>query len=197
MQNTIYASFDSSDQAIKAAGALLDYGVKNEDLTIISQGIESELNADGTTVPAEQGNGNVVENADATAKNGISTTTPGDAAAGAAKGAGIGLGAGVLAGLASLLVPGFGLVIGGGALAMALTGAAIATAGGGIAGGVTGFLKDQGIPEEHIAAYDKAVSSGGAIVAVTQSSNEVDTSQIMEVLNKYGAMYINDRSQGV
>lgn len=194
MQNTIYASFDSSDQAVKAAGALLDYGVKNEDLTIISKGTESEVKEDGTTVPREQGNGDDdgVEGAEGMAKNGISTTTPGDAAAGAAKGAGIGLATGVIAGLASLLVPGFGLVIGGGALATAITGAAIATAGGGVVGGVAGYLKDQGVPEEHIAAYDKAISSGGAIVVVTMNSDKIDTSKVTEVLNKYGATNITD-----
>lgn len=194
MQNTIYASFEDRDQAIKAAGALLDYGLKNEDLTIISKGTESKLEENGTTVSSEQGDGDDVKDAEGTAKKGISTTTSADAASGAAKGAGIGLAAGVIAGLASLMIPGVGLVIGGGALATALGGAALATGAGTLAGGVTGYLKDQGVPEDHIVAYDDVVSSGGAIVAVTLPSNEVGASEIRDVLNKYGATNISDQS---
>src|SRR5205085_9990716 len=88
---------------------------------------------------------------DLSAKTGLSTTTPADAGVGAAKGAGIGLGVGVLAALASIFVPGFGLVAGGGALATAIAGAVGTTAAGAIAGGVHGYLKDQGVPEGAIA----------------------------------------------
>lgn len=48
------------------------------------------------------------------AERGITTTTGADAAVGAAKGAGIGLGIGALAALASVMVPGIGIVVGGG-----------------------------------------------------------------------------------
>lgn len=194
MTNTIYASFEADDQAIKAAGALLDYGVKNEDLTIISQGTESALHAYGIKASSNHDDDDDLDAAEATAKKGISTTTPADAAAGAAKGAGIGLATGVIAGLASLFIPGIGLVLGGGALAAALGGAALTTGAGILAGGVTGYLKDQGIPEEQIVAYNNVVSQGGAIVAVTLPSDEVGGSQIMDVLNKYGAMNISNRN---
>jgi hypothetical protein len=127
------------------------------------------------------------EEIDRAAKSGISTTTAGDAGIGAIKGAEWGAGIGVLAAVASLAIPGVGLVVGGGALAYAV-GAALATAGAGaIAGGVTGFLKDQGV-EDHIAAsYSDEVRNGGALVAVEYPSGPVGEYQIREILEKYGA----------
>lgn len=98
-----------------------------------------EMDADDHTV---SGQGST----DMAAKHGISTTTPEDAGSGAVKGAGIGLGLGAVAAIASLLVPGIGLVTGAGALATALGGAALTAGAGAIAGGVTGYLKDQGVP---------------------------------------------------
>jgi hypothetical protein len=121
------------------------------------------------------------------AKYGISTTTPGDAAAGAAKGAGIGLGLGALAALASLMVPGVGLVIGGGALATALAGAAGATAAGAVAGGVHGYLKDQGVPDHIAADYNRSIENGGAVMSINISNSEVTESEVRQILNKYGA----------
>jgi hypothetical protein len=125
------------------------------------------------------------------AKQGFSTTTPGDAAAGAAKGAGIGLGVGILAALASLAVPGFGLVAGGGALATAIAGAAGATAAGAVAGGVHGYLKDQGVPDHVAMDYDHAVKTGGAVLAVSVPSGDVDEATCREILAKYSASNVN------
>src|SRR5205085_9143914 len=106
-------------------------------------------------------------------------------------GAGIGLGVGVLAALASIFVPGFGLVAGGGALATAIAGAVGTTAAGAIAGGVHGYLKDQGVPEEAIAHYGDVWQKGGAIIAITCPSNGVDQATVESVLTKYGATNIN------
>jgi hypothetical protein len=121
------------------------------------------------------------------AKSGISTTTGADAAKGAAEGAGIGLGLGVLGGLATLFVPGFGLVLGGGALAAAIAAAAGTTAAGAIAGGVTGYLKDQGMPSEVATDYDTAVQNGGAMLSLNVPSGKLDAAEANEILAKYGA----------
>ena len=128
---------------------------------------------------------------DGSAKQGISVTTPGDAGAGAAKGAGWGLGLGALAAIASLAIPGFGLVLGGGALATAIAGAVGTTVAGAAAGGVVGYLKDQGVPDEVAANYDQAIQSGGAMLAVIVPSNDVDSVAAEQVLRKYGATNIN------
>jgi len=125
------------------------------------------------------------------AKHGISTTTAGDAESGALKGAGWGLGLGILGIIASLAVPGVGWVAGGGALATAIGGAIGTTIGGAIAGGVTGYLKDQGVPDTVAANYSKDVENGGALLAVTVPSNNVDAGTAEQILGKYGATNVS------
>jgi hypothetical protein len=263
MSQTIYASFADVEHAEKAAGALLDYGVQKDDISLVANngrtiGQEQEVgsvypaydtdvtntgvNYDSTeapiaTVPAFATTGpiepqyatssfndptrpladlptdrygssgfsesdnradvydnsttsNTVHdsgNSDAVAKSGITTTTADDAGVGALKGTGIGLGIGILAGLASLIVPGVGLVIGGGALAGAIGAAALTTGAGAVAGGVVGYLKDQGVAETDAVRYEQALGSGGALLAVNLPSNGVDLQSAEVVLNKYGA----------
>jgi hypothetical protein len=129
-------------------------------------------------------------------KSGISTTTAADAGAGAIKGAGWGAGLGIVAAIASLAVPGFGIVLGAGALATAI-GAALATTGAGaVAGAMTGYLKDQGMEEQVAAHYEKTVRNGGALLAVTFPSGNADEAQIHEILNKYGATAVDQASRG-
>jgi hypothetical protein len=130
------------------------------------------------------------------ARFGISTTTPADAASGAMKGAGIGLGVGALAALAALLVPGYGLVLGGGALATALAGAAGATAAGALAGGVTGYLKEQGVPEHAAGEYHETIQGGGAMIAIRLPSGDVDRATAEQVLAKYQASNVGTYETG-
>jgi hypothetical protein len=125
------------------------------------------------------------------AKSGISTTTPGDAGAGAIKGAGWGLGVGAIAAIASLIVPGVGLVLGGGALAAALGAVAASTGAGAAAGAVAGYLKDQGVDDAVANQYQTTVTGGGAVVAVTVPSGNCSEAEAREVLTKYGATNIN------
>lgn len=125
------------------------------------------------------------------AKHGISTTTPADAGAGAITGTAVGLGVGAIAALASLLIPGFGLIVGGGALATALGGLVATTGAGAAVGAITGYLKDQGV-EEHVAQkYGEAVAGGGAVLAIHVPSGDVDEPKARQVLEKYGATNVN------
>ena len=123
--------------------------------------------------------------AERAAKAGVTTTTVQDAAKGAAKGVGFGLGVGALAAVASIAIPGFGLVLGGGALAAAVAGLAATAGAGAVAGGVVGYLKDQGVPADQIPAYQKAYEDGGAILSVIVEGT--DTSTVEGLLAKYGA----------
>src|SRR5688572_15374801 len=141
MANTLYASFSDPEMAEKAIGALLDHGVRGEDVTVVTNETWSRSRY------GDFDDDHDADDVEDHAKAGVTTTTAGDAASGAAKGAGIGLGVGAAAALASMFIPGFGLVMGGGALASALAGLATTTAGGAIAGGATGYLKDQGVPD--------------------------------------------------
>ncbi len=281
----LYASFADASLAEKAAGALLDYGVKQEDISIVAHEAhaatrETLYGTDGGTNPAAgygttgtagygtatgaaaglgsglaetgdriagaatgafgaegaaagynaaaaaragagEGTAQVYDNptttavgsdlnpldqggpdsatsrahdpatTDNAAKHGISTTTPEDAGEGAVKGTGIGLGVGILASIAALAVPGFGIVLGGGALASALGATALAAGAGAVAGGATGYLKDQGVPADAAERYHGAVTSGGAVLSVAIPSGDVDQATASAVLSKYGASDVN------
>ncbi len=173
-----YATFTDPDMAEKAAGALLDYGIESEHLSIVfpaGHGSKKSRIVEGEKVVHD-------------ATFGISTTTAADANVGAAKGAGIGALAGVLTAIVAITVPGIGLVIGGGALAIALGGVAATTAAGAVAGGVTGFLKDQGVNHDSILRFDEVLRKGGAMISVTTTGEDVKSSEVESILAKYGGM---------
>lgn len=184
MADTLYASFADTAAAERATGALLDRGIRSEDISLVSH--ESHHHAVSSTVDqldeAEDRDQDPVE----VAKHGISTTTAADAGSGAITGAGVGLGVGTIAAVASLFLPGIGLVTGGGALAAAIAAAAATTAAGGVVGGVTGYLKDQGVPDYHAERFHEVVKGGGAVIAVRVPSNDLDRSEVEDVLSKYG-----------
>lgn len=174
--NNTYATFIDPKNAERAAGALLDHGVKVEHLSIVfPEGYRTTLHND-----VRDG-----QNLERQANNGISTTTPADASSGAVKGAGIGLVAGTLAALAAVFIPGIGLVIGGGALALAIGGVAGTTAAGAVAGGVTGYLKDQGVPDEAVHHAQTTLVEGGALLSVNVIDEKIDDRTIMQILEKY------------
>lgn len=233
----IYASFSTAEQAEKAAGALLDHGLRTEDITVVahdsyhavrqSTGTNFSDAARGTgntlagtgdrlagavtgtlgatalsagyaNAATERGAGSTATTSEAdtdgvdnAAKHGISTTTPEDAGEGAVKGTGIGLAVGAVAALASLLVPGVGLVLGGGALATALGGTALAAGAGAIAGGATGYLKDQGVPSDVAENYHSTVEGGGALLTVNVPSADTSEADVQSVIAKYGGANVN------
>lgn len=174
MHETIYASFVDSETATKVVGALLDHGIRPNDISVLVK--------DGLH-PLDDPEGAARKNAE----HGITVTTPADAGAGAAKGTGVGLGVGVLAALAAVTIPGVGLVLGGGALAIALAGVAGAGVAGAVAGGLTGLLKDQGVNEEQAQHYSNRILAGGSLVSVYTPSNGVPAETVMAILAKYGS----------
>ena len=245
----IYASFSDAAQAEKAAGALLDHGIRTEDISIVAHDAyhntrqtsgtnfsnaargtgntlagtgdrlagaatgavgATALSAGYANAAAERGAGGTTttdtgyenravtnemdeddSSVDNAAKHGISTTTPEDAGEGAVKGTGIGLAVGAVAALASLLVPGVGLVLGGGALASALGGTALAAGAGAIAGGATGYLKDQGVPSDMAQQYHSTVENGGALLSVNTPSGNATEADVQSVIAKYGGSNVN------
>ncbi len=174
MIRTIAANFRDSHAAKSAVGALLDHGASQEQITLVlPPGEKSDSILDEPT-------------------HGLSTTTSADAAAGATTGTAVGLGLGALAALSAITIPGLGLVLGWGALGTAL-GAVAATAGGGaIIGGLTGYLKDQGISESFAAKSEEYIGSGGAMVAVTVPSGDVGEGLAATILAKYGGELHHD-----
>lgn len=202
MKPTVYASFTNIEDAERATGALLDFGLHSEDISLVgheqhkSRGIHYTghgMNRPEDNTAVYTSDEALAEKDGLAAKSGLSTTTGADATVGAEKGAGIGLGVGVAAALAAMFIPGIGLVIGGGTLALALAGAAATTAGGAIAGGALGYLKDQGVPEHVVSHYNETFDKGGAILAINLPS-DVTRSSVDVILHKYNALNINEYS---
>ena len=169
---TLFASFETAAAAERAAAALLDRGAKDADLSIVSH--------ESGAVSVGHGQGHQEE----VAKHGVTTTTGADAAYGAAKGLTVGAGLGVAGVIASLLIPGVGLVLGAGALATAIAGTAAA---GAAAGGVMGFLKDQGMGDDVAAAYHARIAAGGSVLALHLPTGDLDERTAESLLVKYDA----------
>lgn len=125
------------------------------------------------------------ENVITTGNIGLTTTTPQDAAAGAAVGGGVGLVAGLLAAAAAVMIPGVGLILSGGILAGALGVAAATTAAGAAVGGVTGYLRDMGMPEHAAANINDRLREGDYLMTVTVDPTRYD--DIKQLLLKYNA----------
>jgi len=175
MRRNIYAVFPEVGQARSALGALFDHGAKPEDISLIIR----EPHVDDFSKHETAGD---VKHA---VETGISTTTGADAASGAAQGAGIGLGLGAAVALVSLFVPGIGLVIGGGALATAIAGAVGTTAAGAVAGGITGYMKDQGFSDGQSLHYVDSFHEGAAILGISVPSGSVDETIVQAIFGKY------------
>lgn len=173
MNVTIYASFPDAARAEQALAALLDQGAQVEDLSALFPADFIDRQDDAV----------LVERATA----GLTFTTIADAMSGARRGAGLGLGLGALTALASLIVPGFGIVTGNGALATALIGVAGVTAGGGLAGGVAGFLRDQGIPHRVAGDSEAALENGRGVLAIQSPTGSLGEFEVRTIINNYGA----------
>lgn len=113
----------------------------------------------------------------------------GEVAKGVAKGAGIGLGVGAVAAAATLLIPGIGFIIGGGALAAAVAALAAGAGTGAIAGGMAGFLHEHGLPDGTARKYAEVYDGGGAILAVTLARPELRQT-VEDVLSASGAQMV-------
>lgn len=125
------------------------------------------------------------QNISAVGKEGITTTTPQDAAAGAAVGGGVGLVAGLLAAAVALTVPGIGLILGGGVLAAALGATVATTAAGAAIGGVAGYLTDMGMPEQAATNINDRLREGDYLMTVSVDPTRYD--EIKQLLLKYNA----------
>jgi uncharacterized protein (TIGR02271 family) len=117
----------------------------------------------------------------------------GDMASGALKGAGTGAAVGgilgLVAGAASLTIPGIGPLIAAGPIASALAGAGIGAA----AGGLIGALTQIGVPEHEAHYYAEGVRRGGTLVTVHARSDGV-ADCAAEVMRRHGAVDIDERA---
>lgn len=181
----IVASFGNPEMAERAAGALIDFGIKSDHISLV---LAREYGVIASKTEKEG------DKAEWVAKAGVTTTTKEDALKGSEKGAGIGLAAGTIAALVAVFVPGIGLVLGGGALAIAIGGALGSTAAGAVAGGLTGYLRDQGMPEDRVGIYHETLEQGGAILIVSPMDETINHAEIEVILRKYDGTVAPDEA---
>jgi hypothetical protein len=173
----VVALFETRDAARQAIHALRDHGV--------SEGRIDVLAADEREGRSVEDRDSRMADSDLGKDEGLSVTTAGDAAQGAATGAALGAGAGIAGALASIFVPGFGLVWASGVLAKALGVVALAMAGGAVAGGLAGYLIDLGVPSPEAEAYADGLRHGSILVAV-HTCGEYPPDDIERIGDKYG-----------
>jgi hypothetical protein len=88
---------------------------------------------------------------------------PEGAAAGAGTGGLVGGAFGWLVGVGALAIPGLGPFVAAGPIMAALSGAAVGAAVGGLGGSLVGL----GLPEYEVKAYEREISGGRVLIAVT------------------------------
>ncbi len=158
---TFIGLFDDQAAARRAIAMLQDSQYDLEDLSLITRASEREV---------------AVSSADDVS---------------ASQGATVGAVWGGIVGLASLMIPGVGPVIAGGALAAGLTSALAGAVAGAVVGGITAALIEfGGIPEEEAHRYEELVHAGKTLVAVKASPE--DARHIRRILTKGGAEAVQD-----
>jgi len=100
-------------------------------------------------------------------------------------GAAIGAGVGLLAGLASVAVPGIGLML---ALGPVLAGGIV----GAVAGGLVGSRVDIGVPALEARYYQEAVRRGGVLVSF--AVEDQDQIRALDIVNKHHPVDIKERA---
>lgn len=178
MAKTIIGLFNSMDNANGAVQALIDSGIKNDDISVITRDQRGEVveqNAVGAPTAAGEGAG-----------------------AGAVGGAVLGGALGLLVGAGLLAIPGIGPVLAAGPLAAAI-GTTAATAGAGVlgagigaaAGGLMGGLIGAGVPEEDARLYTEGVKRGDVLVSVL--ADDRVAGHTSELMHRYGAVDLESR----
>lgn len=89
--------------------------------------------------------------------------------------------------LAPVVIPGLGLIAGGGALAATLTKLSGPNAFAAMAGGLVGCLRDQGLPHQIALDTARALKGGDAVLAIECPTGKLRESEVMQVLGKYQA----------
>src|SRR3954453_1591453 len=141
---TIVGVFDGADRAEQALNGLKDVGFTPEQVSVVARDRrDTQQLADNTDMAG------------------------GGAASGAATGGVLGGLAGFLVGISALVIPGIGPIVGTGILVSTLAAAGIGAA----AGGLTGALVEQGVPEEDARGYERHVGEGHILVTVGAESD--------------------------
>lgn len=184
MARTVVAIYETFQSANNAVRELVDIGVPRDNISLIANNARGEYGYQGATM----------EEVD-TDSDTVADETGAGAGVGAGIGAAIGGIGGLLVGLGALTIPGIGPVIAAGPLAVALstlTGAGVGAVAGGVTGGLLGALIGLGIPEEEAEYYAEGVRRGAVLLTV--QADDLNTNQIMDVLNRHDPIDMNERA---
>ncbi|GGA15428.1 general stress protein [Psychrobacillus lasiicapitis] len=139
MNNHIVGVYENEQQAVEVVEELKAKGYTTEEISVIAKNIEelSEFSQE------------------------VKPSTRDGAIAGAVTGGAIGI-AGVLAGLSTILIPGFGAVLAAGPILTTIGGAVIGANAG--AGGLKHALMEIGVPDDEAERYSNDAEEGKILV---------------------------------
>jgi hypothetical protein len=169
-KDMVTALFDDRHDAEKAYSALLDAGIREDDLSIVmSDETRGRHYSDGGQRETEMGN----------------KATEGAGVGGAVGGTIGGIAGAIAAAAAPVVFPGIGIVLSG-PLAAALAGAGAGGLGGSIVGGLVGA----GIPEERVKHYETGIREGSILLGAS-ARTPADADTISDVFKRYGGKQIH------
>jgi len=174
---SVVGLFDTSNEAQNAIQELINQGVTRDEISLVS-------NHSGRANAPTAYTTNSDTEASRIDPGTVDGTTVGENVAAGTLFGGLG---GLLIGLGALAIPGIGPVVAAGPIAAALAGAGFGALGGGVIAG----LKQVGVPEGEADVYAEAVRRGGTLVTVTTNHASADT--IADILNRNGAVDVDDR----
>ncbi len=165
MTTTVNGLFETRDLASDAVREIKATGIANEEISIVTNKIDGQ---------SAQRSAN-----DRTVDNNMAESGVGD---GAVIGGVIGGGAGLLAGLGAIVIPGIGPLLGVGWLITTAIGTAVGASGGGLIGALVGA----GVDNDDAQIYVDRIRSGGTLVSVRVSDEDVST--VEAIMMKYKGM---------
>ena len=166
MPATVMGLFEDQPTAAQVVQNLTDRGFDSDLMSVVSGGFQGDRVA---LDPLAKQKHAVVE--------------------GAGIGAAIGAAGGIIASLASLAIPGVGVVLAAGPIISALVGATT----GAIAGGFVGGLVDLGLSEHHAHAVVEGIRRGGTLLAVACEDDRAD--EVADIMRKHDAVDLQERIQ--
>ena len=139
MKNHVIGTYETERQAAEVVEELKEKGYTTKEISVVAKNSNE--------------NSEIIQEVKPSTKDG--------AIAGAATGGAIGI-AGVIAGLSSILIPGFGAVLAAGPILTTIGGAVVGANSG--AGGLKPALMEIGVSEDEAERYSKDVEDGRILV---------------------------------
>lgn len=170
--------FKDRDSAERAFQVVIDLGYDKDDINVVmSNEVRQQYFAPPDSAAADAGD-------DMEEKAAAGTSKLASTKLGGPMGGTMGTLAPVVAAVGALLIPGFGIVVGPVAIALAAAGAV------GVAGGIVGILTNWGIPNSRIKQYEDGIRAGGILLGVKTHADGM-AQQIQQRWQELGGEYVH------